>query len=279
MKLRIFKGSLFVILILLALISACSDSSTNSNGKPAGDTDNPAYVAAKEVLDDADGGLTFAFIYTWIMYTMTRYEAPEPPVYHAASGYWYRTDTQSEGAMTATLIDSFQLWHGATPVQYADSALLTRIVGGFHMHGYDSNTFDTVIANYDLTITGPAGDVYTGDSLTGNISGNYYAHVHGPIEGHDSLGTCLVEAHLTSGSTSMKFNLWDLTIDDMYPYSGKYSESGSIYVDPPDPADNVVTGNPWKSGRTFTGGYISKTVYENETNSWTVSDTLDIITK
>jgi hypothetical protein len=77
----------------------------------------------------------------------------------------------------------------------------------------------------------------------------------------------------------MTLNMWDIIIDELFPVGGKYMESGMIYIDPPDPEDNVESGNPWMSSRTFNGRYISETVYENETNSWTVADTLDVIIK
>ena len=194
-------------------------------------------------------------------------------------GYWFRDDTQYSGSAEINIVDSFQLWHGETPVQYADSALLTRIVAGFYVLAFDASTHDTTTGNLILTFSGNAGDVYGGDRVMVTISGDYHENIHRPIEGHDSLGLCLVRGTLASEAQDVVADMWDVVIDDLYPMEGKYLESGMIYIDPPDPEDDVESGNPWSSSRTFDEEYISTTVYQNESNKWTVADTLDQVTR
>jgi len=276
MKSHTLKSVVLAILIMLAMVIACSDNSTDSNGKPEGDPDDAAFLAAKQVMDDADQVLRGAYIIMWIDFRKTTYAAPDPPEYHSSSGYWYNSDTQTDGTAIMTLVDSFRLWHGGTPVQYADSALLTKIEGGFHINGVNAPTFDTAITNHELTLIGAAGDVYAGENITGNSTGDYHVNEYSDIEGHAEIGTCLIRADLISESNDvMSLDIWDIVIDDSLPDDGNFTEAGMISITPLDPQYSVESGNPWSSNTAFEGGIILTTIYENTSNKWTVVDTID----
>lgn len=195
--------------------------------------------------------------------------------YHAGSQYWYlyaqAVDTETieleDVIITLTVTDSIQFLHGAIPVQWPDSALLTGVKNGASMEMSFSNEMASIDAHQRITVMGDLpgyGDI----EVDGNSSFDVYMSMDGVEQ------SCTFDMNLSSTLTDIMMNLVNMDAGGC-PSSGRASYGGAINL--ACQGDTTFTFNDnWSVVQTFTGTTIQYVV-ENSTHRWEFEEPCGVV--
>ncbi len=272
----------------LVFFAGCGDDKgTEPHKKTAGDTLNPIFVAAGEGLGGMGelvpqlliASLEFAFVVFQGAGQAPRGKRSFEVVgrksaadslyyeYHSGSSYWYfyyrSSDTEYYGDVITyyevrTYEDSIQFWHGAEPVQWPDSALLTQIKAGGSVMLRNSEGVELSMVQA-LVLSGEVaalGDVVI--SGTGRVVGEAYTET----------SVCRYSIDMTHAVTGVQLNLAEIDQEGTCPDAGTVRHTGSLDIE--CTGDTTFSfSDRWTVTQTFSGD-TEKTTFENSTTIWTV---------
>ena len=289
MKRLLFLGLLMMLGVALTFLSGCDEDKdgTGPTEKAIGDTQDPVFGAIEEgfegidemtsmlldvslkfmdsVLNDpghlASGKWSFgiqglgvaadSFLYT----------------YHSNTQYWYfyfAWDTiENEGMDTVSLTieDSIQFLHGASPVQWPNSAELTgiKVGGSFEISSMNEGS---VSLHQNFTITGDIAGL--GDVV---ITGNGQLSID--LDSYES--PCSFDFDMNQTISNLQLNITEPGEEEGCPTAGTIRHVGAVSVE--CTGDTTFTfSDTWSITQTFSGDIIT-TVFENSTTVWTVTYT------
>ncbi len=288
---------LLAIMLGLALtfVFGCSDDDEAIPTTPItledGSLDDVDFVAAQEAFFGAeDFGDS---LYVWMEEIMEMVDSdPDNPVnagkvvptmaasdlvtitYNDGSQYWYiyiesidTTYVQGQtidDILTFVLEDSIQFLHGATVVQWPDSASLTRVNNGVLMTVTTQSGLGNATAAQNVNIVGEiaaAGEVIINGIRSFNIS----------VSGQG--GVCSSTFDATATADDIVLNMSEVD-DDECAQSGHLVHVGTIGLE--CTGDTTLSySDTWTFDQTFYGDSIL-VVVENSTTRWTYTDTCHV---
>lgn len=285
MKRLFFLTVLLVLTFGVTTFMGCSDDEKSTN--PAlqeGDTLDPTFVAFKEGFDGVD---EFTGMMLSVMFNMadTVMNDPSNPnnkpavvpasldvqadslliTYHALSQYWYFYMLQTSGLDTLEIVDSIQFLHGATPVQWPDSALLSGMKSGLSLYWQMSGAVVTASQAVDL-----AGDFPNLGVITANGSQQLnISFIDDNVEVNSDSMFCHFDFTFATEFNDVVFVLSQF--DSGCPSTGTIVSTGSAGINCMSETDSVRYSGSWSVTQTFNGDTITW-VFENETTRWTQTE-------
>lgn len=287
MKRCMIAGFLTAIFVLSIQFMGCGSDKKAVEPTPGPSMNDPSYIVASAISDEADAMVQLAYIWSLVNAYMVMTNDPEAPTYHAGSGFWYKEETQIQNinspedtniiinTVPITIEDSLRFWQGGTAVQTPNPALLTRIEIGIHIWLAADSSMDSLEAMQTMNITADPGEFLNIDSGLVMIAGSgsvfglvdqlQYADSTGP--NLDSLGVCEVQATMALNYTGLALYIGDLFVG--CPTAGAITGAGPIDVTYCQGVDgNLEFPATWTSTMTFNGDAIT-IVIKSPTRTWT----------
>ncbi len=286
MKRILALGAALILLMCLSLWVGCGDDDegTTTPALTQGDTLDPVFLSFRDGYENVD---QFTSMMLDIMFSVADSVLSDPSnpnakavfipngldveadslylTYHASSGYWYLYEGYYDPRDSAIIIDSVQFLHGATPVQWPDSAQLSGIKSGLSL--FWSIEGDVVTGSHNMTLTGdfPNFGIVTANG-TQHVS---YAYHDSHVEVVDDTLGCDFDMTFNSTITNVAFPLGN--IEDVCPQSGSLVHMVTVDVGCVGETDTLDYSGGWKVTLTFAGA-TSTWVIENATTRWSGTD-------
>lgn len=293
------------IIFNIAVFSGCSDddddNGTSSTTKAVGSMDDPLFIAALEPIEDASEqipiGIEMMMVFlgeimdSAAVPAKTLYPSqlgvkqPDTIWYNATTKYWYAVAEYEDVSWYGYYKDSIQFVHGASAVQWPDSALLTRLNSGFYLVDVALNTAkdglapfasDTVFKyTFGGYMTGAAGQIAALGDVTAGGSGNIFM-TSGLMKSADEF-YCSWGVSDNFTATSVQLNLVDMMMESGCPEGGSVTHNCTVNLDCQGDTSFTHTGS-WYLKETFAGD-TTHYVVENATHRWEFSEPCYINTK
>jgi hypothetical protein len=286
MKRILGLGAALILLMNLSLWVGCGDDDegTTTPTLTQGDTLDPVFLSFRDGYENVDQFTSMMLDITFGV-TDSILNDPSNPnakavfipngldveadssylTYHASSGYWYLYEGYYDPRDSAIVIDSVQFLHGATPVQWPDSAQLSGIKSGLSL--FWSIEGDVVTGSQNMSLTGdfPNFGMVTANG-TQQVS---YAYHDSHVEVVDDTLGCDFDMTFNSTITNVVFPLGN--IEDICPQSGTMVHTATVDVGCVGETDTLDYSGGWKVTLTFAGA-TSTWVIENTTTRWSGTD-------
>jgi len=302
---------LFVILLAamlvigLVFVLGCSDDDDDDGTGPivlpAGDINDPLFVAAWGPIEEASGqvpmGLAVMMYFLQGVldsaaaldkgFDMKGLSTAEPDSiwYDEVTKYWHAEGEYAEMYWYGYERDSAQFMHGGTAVQWPDTLLLTRINGGsYTIETYtmeikspaSPNVTDTSFEfAFNGYLSGPAGAIPSFGDVTAGGSGNMRLHEQ-PGKSPDEIW-CEYDIKDNFVATNIQFNILALMMGGACPDAGTIIHNSNVTLDCDGDTTFTHTGS-WYMKETFAGDSVHYIV-ENGVYRWDFWNECYVITR
>jgi len=264
-----------LMLLLAALFAAGCGDNNDSNPLTPGDPNDPGFVIVADQIDGIDG-MTSEMLGTTLNIVdmvMNQQPAAKPGAYtleyHETSGYWYYSDSYTEGGVSQfAVVDSVQFLEGSTVVQYPNPELLSRV--NSYLTLTLTTTGDGVNAaihqNINITTPTPGSDTLIVNG-NGDIDASYsYTDVMN-TDTTECSGTFDLQMNITNISMIMT----DLQTELSCPYAGSVVYTGAINAMCNGGGSDALATGTWSITQVFDQGTMAVTVISGS-NSWSMTE-------